>query len=178
MTQAAFPPPTNLGMDIDEAITMLHKLGYAPHRSRTGHPEWIRVFLVKDGVTYGRFSFHHERLLHTKWYVQGANFETRYLHPDERDPIRWRWLVETGEVLDTKTIYEFEREALRRAQAKYDEVIEQRRILDAGRGEPKQRKRPTLPTSRRFLGAVIFEALQARQAEVDKIRQGLPKGSE
>ena len=52
-----------------QAKEILRKVGLKGEWHRTGHPDWERCFIKKDGVTYGRQSYLNGELYSTKWYV-------------------------------------------------------------------------------------------------------------
>lgn len=51
---------------------ILIKSGFKSERHSTGHPDWTRTFIKKNGVSYGRASFLHSQLYNIKWYHTGA----------------------------------------------------------------------------------------------------------
>lgn len=55
-----------------EFQTILNKSGFKSERKSTGHPDWTRTFIKKDGVSYGRASFQHGELYSIKWYYTGS----------------------------------------------------------------------------------------------------------
>lgn len=84
-----------------QAQQMLHRVGLDVEFRRTGHPDWVRGFIKKDGVTYGRQSFLHGELYSTKWYhTSQIAFEVfcldmlighNYLPTREQYDLTWYW---------------------------------------------------------------------------------------
>ena len=137
----------------------LERLGYTVNVINTRHSEWQRCFFEKDGITYGKVSLRRGEMYTMKWYGLGRFNQSPRLCENEKGPVRWRWLVETGTVLSDEDLKLFEDEALRRSKLKHKLLQEKRRQADVGLGEPKRRKPLAPPTSRRKLGEVMGEAM-------------------
>lgn len=85
----------------DEAKAILRKVGFRGEWRRTGHPDWERCFIKKDGVTYGRQSYLNGELYSTKWYgTNGIEFEVfciemlirhDFLPTIEQYNLTWYW---------------------------------------------------------------------------------------
>lgn len=84
-----------------QAQRMLHRVGLDVEFVRTGHPDWVRGFIKKNGVSYGRMSFLHGELNSTKWYSHhGIEFEVfcldmligfDYMPSREEYALTWYW---------------------------------------------------------------------------------------
>lgn len=84
-----------------EAKVILRKVGLRGEWKRTGHPDWERCFIKKDGVTYGRQSYLNGVLYSTKWYgTNGIEFEVfciemlighNFLPTREQYNLTWYW---------------------------------------------------------------------------------------
>lgn len=84
-----------------QAQQKLHKAGLDVEFTRTGHPDWIRGFIKKNGVSYGRMSFLGGELYSTKWYsTHGIEFEVfclemlighDYLPTRNEYDLTWYW---------------------------------------------------------------------------------------
>lgn len=84
-----------------QAQTMLKRVGLDIEFQRTGHPDWVRGFIKKDGVTYGRQSYLNGVLYSTKWYgTNGIEFEVfciemlighNFLPTREQYNLTWYW---------------------------------------------------------------------------------------
>lgn len=85
----------------DEAKVILRKVGLRGEWRRTGHPDWERCFIKKDGVTYGRQSYLNGELYSTKWYgTNGIEFEVfciemlighNFLPTRDQYNLTWYW---------------------------------------------------------------------------------------
>lgn len=125
-------------MNADETIAKLRLIGLDGRRSTTGHRDYVRVFVLKGRVTVGRFTIFKGEYTHSKWYVGGAGFSGETLHEDERDPLRWGWLLTTGEVLSDERLQQFEAGALALAKSRRAEI-------EAKRALSPDKKRKRLP---------------------------------
>lgn len=84
-----------------QAQQMLHRVGLDVEFVRTGHPDWVRGFIKKDGVSYGRMSFLHGELYSTKWYhISQIAYEVfcldmligfNYMPTREEYHLTWYW---------------------------------------------------------------------------------------
>lgn len=84
-----------------EAQNMLKRVGLDVEFQPTGHPDWVRGFIKRKGVSYGRMSFLHGELNSTKWYsTYDIEFEYfclqmlikhDYLPTKEEYRLTWYW---------------------------------------------------------------------------------------
>ncbi len=51
-----------------EFSRILRDCGFKANSQPTGSSEWTRTFILHNGVTYGRASFHNGNLEYFKWY--------------------------------------------------------------------------------------------------------------
>ena len=85
----------------EESKVILRKIGLKGEFRRTGHPDWERCFIKKDGVAYGRQSYLHGELYSTKWYgTSGIEFEVfcikmlichKYMPTRDQYNLTWYW---------------------------------------------------------------------------------------
>lgn len=90
-----------------QAQTMLKRVGLDIEFQRTGHPDWVRGFIKRKGVSYGRMSFLHGELNATKWYsTHGIEFEHfclkmlishNYMPTREEYDLTWYWAEKQAE---------------------------------------------------------------------------------
>lgn len=83
-----------------EVLQALALIGASTKVTKTGSPEWERIFIVVKGVTYGRISIHNGKLYNIKWY---CGWQHTKVGDNEFVQARLNYMLYHGFLIDTNT---------------------------------------------------------------------------